>query len=153
MKKLLSLLAIALFVVSCSGDDDGGDSTDVGLAGTYNLTGYTFDEAVDVNLDGTASTDFFAELPCFTAVATFNANGSFTSVTDEIVFDITPTGATVDCGDPESNTGTWSLSGNQLTVVSDGDTDVQEITLTASTITYEIADPDFGLATWVWTRQ
>lgn len=152
MKKLWSLLAIALVLASCSNDDDG-DTTDVGLAGTYNLTGYTFDTAFDVNLDGTASTDFFAELPCFTAVATFNANGAFTSVTDEILIEITPTGASVDCGDPETLTGTWSLSGTQLTVVADGDTEVQDITLTASTITYQITDPDFGLATWVWTRQ
>lgn len=145
-------MAIAFIVVSCSGDDDG-NATDVGLAGTYNLTGYTFDNAVDVNLDGTASTDFFAELPCFTAVATFNANGAFTSVTDEIVIEITPTGNSVDCGDPETSSGTWSLSGDQLTIDADGDSETITVTLTTNTLSYQETDPDFGTATWVWTRQ
>ena len=152
MKKLLSLLAIALLVLSCSGDDDG-DGAEVGLEGNYQLTTYTFNEAQDINFDGTASTNFFAELPCFTAIATFNANGVFTSATDELVIEITPTGGTIDCGDPESLTGTWSLSGDNLSITADGETEVQEITLTATSFSYQIADPDFGLATWVWTRQ
>ncbi len=150
----MSLLALALILASCSGDDDGDNGATADLTGSWTLTSYTFDEAVDVNLDGTPSTDFFAELPCYMSSATFVADGTFTSATSEIDIDIDIVSGTVtvDCAPAVSLTGTWELNGDQLTTTAEGETDTETVELTATTLTFDIVDPEFGAATWVWTR-
>ncbi|GAB5401146.1 MAG: hypothetical protein Aureis2KO_27310 [Aureisphaera sp.] len=153
MKKLMNLLAIALILGSCSNDDDGGDNS-ASLVGSWTLTSYILDQPVDVNLDGTASTDFLDELPCYTSTATFSNDGSFASSTSEIDVDIDIINgtATVICIDPVSLTGTWELNGDQLSITAEGETDTQPVELNGNTLTFEATDPDFGTATWVWTR-
>ncbi len=154
MKKLLSLLAIALILGACSNDDDGGGDNTATLVGSWTLTSYLLDQPVDVNLDGTASNDFLEELPCYTSTATFSSDGSFSSSTSEIDVEIDIINGTTEviCIDPVSLTGTWELNGDQLSITAEGETDTQQVDLNGNTLTFSVTDPDFGSATWVWTR-
>ncbi|MBX2827220.1 MAG: lipocalin family protein [Flavobacteriaceae bacterium] len=153
MKKFVSLLVIALTLGACSNDDDGGNETS-SLVGTWILTSYILDQPVDVNLDGTASNDFLEELPCYMSTATFSENGAFASSTSEIDIEIDIINGTADvvCIDPVALTGTWELNGDQLSITAEGETDTETVDLNGNTLTFAVEDPDFGTATWIWTR-
>ncbi len=132
MKKI-SLLLLGLFVVfSCSSDDSSDNESENNtegtndLVGTWNMTDVRFTENL---LDPTLNladeiVDFLAEENCYLASFTFNADGTLTSSNsvNYIVPDATPTGLSVDCPtESDTDSGTWSLEGNQLTLTDEND--------------------------------
>ena len=63
MKKFIAMAAVALLSFSCSDDDSNELVTSV--EGTWTLTSFELNQALDINGDGTASTDMITESGCF----------------------------------------------------------------------------------------
>ena len=61
--KTLALTALVL-VSACSGSDDDNNSS-VELEGTWKLTAWNIGESVDLNNDGTASSNLLDEMDCY----------------------------------------------------------------------------------------
>ena len=105
MRNLLSMLLVFsfLFTIGCD-DDEATDETNP-LVGVWNMT------SVVIESEGTTTLDASDE---FSIVLIFNEDGTFSN---QGVFD----------GESHSESGTWSTSGNKLTVITE---DVQEGTET-----------------------
>ena len=105
MRNLLSMLLVFsfLFTIGC-GDDEATDETNP-LVGVWNMT------SVVIESEGTTTLDASDE---FSIVLIFNEDGTFSN---QGVMD----------GESHSESGTWSTSGNKLTVITE---DVQEGTET-----------------------
>jgi hypothetical protein len=67
MKKLVLLAGIAMSLTACTNDEElfGGFEPPFSAAGSWKLTAMTVETPVDINNDGTASTDFLAETGCY----------------------------------------------------------------------------------------
>lgn len=67
MKKLVLLAGIALSLTACTNDEElfGGFEPPFSVAGSWKLTAMTVETPVDINEDGTASTDYLAETGCY----------------------------------------------------------------------------------------
>ena len=104
MRNLLSTLLVFsfLFTIGC-GDDEATDSNP--LVGVWNMT------SIVIESEGTTTIDASDD---FSIVLIFNEDGTFSN---QGVFD----------GESHSESGTWSTSGNKLTVITE---DVQEGTET-----------------------
>ena len=105
MRNLLSMLLVFsfLFTIGC-GDDEATDETNP-LVGVWNMT------SVVIESEGTTTLDASDE---FSIVLIFNEDGTFSN---QGVME----------GESHSENGTWSTSGNKLTVITE---DVQEGTET-----------------------
>jgi len=105
MRNLLSMLLVFsfLFTIGC-GDDDANESNP--LVGVWNMTSVSFtNDGTTTTID--ASNDF-------SIVFIFNEDGTFSN-------------QGVVEGESHSESGTWSTSGNKLTVITE---DVEEGTVT-----------------------
>jgi hypothetical protein len=144
MKKLIfNLFAITTLVfTSCSKDDDSNGT--VSLNGTWKLTAWNVTTGVDINNDGTASTNLLQEFDCYNnETIVFGANNtvvanstSYADITAEVT-----TGTTdeytfqVDCIEANDTTPlTWTLSGNTITFDSGSPEDVVVGTLSGNQI-------------------
>ncbi len=144
MKKNILLLFLgASLVFSCSSDNsddsDGNPNGTTDLVGTWVLDDLRIDSSIDDDdLDFAKQIlDFLRAEGCDILVFTFNADQ--TLVSDSKANFIAPTvgtgGLVIPCPDEtDRETSTWSLEGNQLTVV---DENMQEETIT---ITFEDAN-------------
>jgi hypothetical protein len=106
MKKLAFILAIGtLTFVSCKKDKEDCETTAASIAAAYRTVSIKYKAS-----PSSSENDYFATLPACEKddVLTLNANGTY-SYTD----------AGTVCNPPGSYTGTWSVSGNTITV--DGD--------------------------------
>lgn len=121
--KTLTLSAIfmsALFMMSCSSDDDNG--TDPlgpinAVSGTYNLISFTAPTSEDLNEDGTLSANLVSESACYTEWSIqLNSNRSYTRIEKAINVN----DGTINCTGL-TDTGTWDIQGNTVTLTqSDG---------------------------------
>ncbi|RMB59213.1 hypothetical protein EAX61_09160 [Dokdonia sinensis] len=138
MKNVFMALCVVFLLGSCGSDDDASQAN-AGLEGSWELTAYTLAAPQDLNGDGEPSTDVLEELPCFDAAITFRGDGSFTSTTDgfDVEIDVNSGTFFIVCGNPTSLDGTWSLDGDVLTTVSEGETDSAEIDLDGNTFSFD----------------
>ena len=136
MKNYWTIFLATLTLVACSTDaDDDVDSTngDNALVGTWNLTDVRFDEDPnDTTLNfADELVDQLVEDNCFLVTFTFNGDSTVTS-TDKLNFvevNAGPNGLEVPCPSQSDDlSGTWSLSGNQLTI-DDGAGDIRTLTI------------------------
>lgn len=140
MKRKLLLAFVSLGILSsCNNDDnnDGGSSSG-SIAGTYKLTAFNISAPQDLNNDGTPSVNQMNETACFNnSFMTLNADNTF--VYDDKGLDIVTDGVNelIECYDDGDVTGTWSKSGNVLTLTYtfDGDSYSDDYTVSGSTIT------------------
>ncbi|WP_299126968.1 hypothetical protein [uncultured Winogradskyella sp.] len=79
MKKLiftLFSLASLVLITSCESDDDASTNSDASIEGTWLLTAWNSSIPLDLNNDGTASTNLLDEVNCLTnETIVFDANG------------------------------------------------------------------------------
>lgn len=129
-------LILSLFLASCSSDDDGGGDS---IEGTYNITEITttgcddpiFNESFVLDNDGCFTQD--GEQICLTKRSmTFN-NGQFS-----LNYSFSDGTFSIDL----SETGTYTVSGNQVTVCIDGECDTTPFDVNNGTITFRSVDPD-----------
>lgn len=131
MKNVLNylfIISVATFLFSCSGEslDDTvseiqGETitvnfTYIDLIGIWNLSNMHTDVAVDLNNDGVKKTNLKEETTCFDPMAiTFNGDMTFSSINSRM--DFAADGAnTFECMGGRTDSGTWSLDGNVLTL-------------------------------------
>ncbi len=165
MKKNWILLAIATMTLfACSTDNEGNNDEleTSALVGTWNMTDVRFSE--DPN-DSTLIladelVDQLVQENCVLVSFTFNADGTVSS-TDKlnfIEFNAGPMGLEVSCPtESESETGTWTLEGDQLTV-DDGSGTTETLTIGLEGNTLIIAGEDidannYAGAEVVFTRE
>lgn len=141
IKRIFSLIAISFILNSCSNEpiDPAIDiSSSSSVTGTYYMTAFNSSIPTDLNGDGTASTNQMNETNCFNG-SFITLNSNYTFIADSKGLDINVDGATstIECFDEGEITGTWTLSGNQLSITYlDGGTEYTDIaTLSGNTIT------------------
>lgn len=144
MRNKILLLVVGLGMLwSCNKDDDNDNGSSGSIAGTYKLTAFNISVAQDLNGDGTASVNQLSETACFNnSFMTLNSNNTF--VYDDKGVEITSDGMddVIDCYDDGDVTGSWSVSGNTLTLnYSFGGAPVTDTyTISGSTITLSVPD-------------
>ena len=133
MRNLLSMLLVFsfLFTIGC-GDDDATDETNP-LVGVWNMT------SVVIESEGTTTLDASDE---FSIVFIFNEDGT---LSNQGVFD----------GESHSESGTWSTSGNKLTVITEDVeegtvTDIWDYTLSGSSFSFTFTETEDG-GTYTYT--
>ena len=127
MRNLLSMLLVFsfLFTIGC-GDDEATDETNP-LVGVWNMT------SVVIESEGTTTLDASDE---FSIVLIFNEDGTFSN---QGVFD----------GESHSESGTWSTSGNKLTVITEDvqegtETEIWDYTVSGSSFSFTFTDTEDG---------
>ncbi|OAB80508.1 lipocalin family protein [Cochleicola gelatinilyticus] len=143
MKNFLSLLAIALVITSCSSDDDNGGET-ASLVGTWKMTSFGGESTIDIDMDGSASSNLLIETNCYqNETLTFADNGTGVSTSTsyaEITLDISsdaPEGGeyTIECIEEiEISPLTFTQSGNTVDIDSDGESIEAELSGNTMTI-------------------
>ncbi len=153
--KLLSIAFLLTTLIACSGDDDGNTTTpeDDTIVGTWNLIAINSDTALDLNEDGTASTELETEKPCvLDTQVSFSADGT---LMNNPSFAILAFGnISITCVD-SSFDGTWSLDENELTLTQEQVTSTGTIILDGDTLTFLDVTQGLGGATLdgVYQRQ
>lgn len=146
MKKLFSVLILAMIFVGCSSDDDNNAA--VNLEGNWKMTAAHSENAHDMNNDGNASTDVMAQTNCYAnETMEFHANNTLTiknssyldiemelivGTTNQFHYDIT-------CEmENDVTMGTYTRNGNTVTIIAEGQTVVGN--LSGSELTFTIAN-------------
>jgi hypothetical protein len=116
MKKALKI-SVFLFlglVISCS-DDDGSTTTDVNLAGTWDLTEVNVSSAVDVDGDGSSSTNLLDEADCISGTLTIREDMTWSFQQSQFtVTTITNNQYAVQCSGTVQGTGAWANNSTQV---------------------------------------
>ena len=163
MKFKYVLLMISIGLFSCSSDDDNQSESVVpdviSIVGNWELTSVMADIPVDLDGDGTISSNLLEELPCFMSTYLINEDNTFeqTSVDVDVNINILvlPPMIEADCLETSSvEVGTWSLEEDQLTITDeDGEVRIFMVTLTETTLSFSDDIEDIGQADLVFTRQ
>ncbi len=142
IKSIVKFLVLSIALVTASCDNEPIDpaidiSASSSVTGTYYMTAFNSSIPTDLNEDGSASTNQMNETNCFNgSFITLNSNNTFVANSKGI--DINTTGATsiIECFDEGNFTGTWALSGNQLSITYlDGGVEYTDVaTLSGNTI-------------------
>ena len=134
MRNLLSMLLVFsfLFTIGCD-DDEATDETNP-LVGVWNMTSLSFATG-----GATTTIDASAE---FSIVIIFNEDGTFSN---QGVME----------GESHSESGTWSTSGNKLTVITEDveegtETEIWDYTVSGSSFSFTFTDTEDG-ETWTYT--
>lgn len=151
----MSVFILAVLLVSCSSDDDA--EIYQGIVGQWTLIKANVENPIDVNGDGTADPDFMKELDCFTGTAAFREDETFTQTFAKIE-EIEVNGVFITgCNGFTTNTGTYVLTGNQLTLIIDGPeptTSVTTILIDGDVLKASLVDfGDLGDVELVYRRQ
>ncbi|MFD2564058.1 lipocalin family protein [Aquimarina rubra] len=156
----LFLISFALVFTSCSNDDDGGDVNPdtVSLVGTWELTSASGALPLDLDMNGTASSNLLDELPCFEDTIIVNDDNTYDQTASELDVNVeigVPPVVTASCtGVTLTETGTWNLDQDQLTFAPSGmDAKTVTITLTETTLSFTDVVEDLGEVALIFTRQ
>lgn len=131
MKKLFFAAAlVGLTLASCNDDDD--TVVNAAVEGNWKLTGFTLDEPVDFNNDGTLSTNLITETGCYNASGlVFSGTGqavvSLQSIEATITGDNSNPTINIECLPADVAIGTYTITQNTVTLsggAGDGDMDV-----------------------------
>jgi hypothetical protein len=132
MRNLLSTLLVFsfLFTIGCE-DDDATESNP--LVGVWNMTSLSITAPVDTTMDANEN---------FSIVFIFNEDGTFSN-------------QGVEGGESHSETGTWSTSGNKLTIITEDVEEGQETlicdyTVSEDSFSMTITEIEEGV-TWTFT--
>ncbi|MBQ4818721.1 lipocalin family protein [Aquimarina sp. MMG016] len=156
--RVVFLFVVSLGLFSCSSDDDA-PSVMGSLVGTWELTSVTGGIPVDLNMDGTPSTNLLQELPCFKDTLVVNDDNTYSQDVTDIDVSVDTSGPfpipIVECtGLILMETGTWSLVGDQLTFTPEGqDPTIVAIMLTETTLSFSDTVEGLGQVALMFTRQ
>lgn len=118
---------------------DNSIVTNPSFAGSYLLTNFNTSIPTDLNGDGVNSTNQLNETSCFDgSLLTLNSNNTFVANSKGVEINID--GTQIDCFEDPNITGTWSVSGNQLTLTytDSGNPYTDVYTISGNTLTYSI---------------
>lgn len=129
--KLLLLIAFPVFLLSCGAEDlDDIKAESISepitvanisysdLVGHWDLSAMTASDLVDLNGDGTGSTNLMQETSCFNPMSiTFNSDMTFSSVNARLDFKAGENDDEFFCMEGNTaDTGTWDVEGDELTL-------------------------------------
>lgn len=164
MKKYLFILAISVFTVSCSKDDDNNvviPTPPVVTSETYQLTAYNTATPTDLNGDGTASVNQMTEINCFNANSvTIKSDNTFTAQQNGVYVETETTPATAVCYEIPAITGTYTIENGVITMnyiyegVAQEQQYVMDDTSLRSTYTddFIVSKDDTGAAVYITTE-
>ncbi|MEC7264590.1 MAG: hypothetical protein VXW38_12690 [Bacteroidota bacterium] len=102
-------------LLSCSKDEGGSTSADANLIGTYDLQEVNLSGAVDVDGDGSSSTNLMDEADCISGTLIIRENMTWQfEQTNFTVTNITNNQVHVDCSGSSLGTGAWASDGVQI---------------------------------------
>src|SRR5690606_14981988 len=131
---------VAAFAASCSDDESSSNVTNP--EGMYVMTAFTVSEPQDLNNDGTASPDIMDETECFeNSFVQINSDNTFTASGEGMEINLDENfEAAVACSDEGSYSGTWTMSGNNITMqyTMDGEEVSETFKVTDSTIKFNM---------------
>lgn len=124
------LISLSLIIISCAGDDLNdlqsesldtkmltANIVDSDLVGTWDLSKMATDSLVDLNQDGVFTNNLLIETTCFDPMSIiFNPDKSFSSVNSRMDFKAGETDDQFLCMGGRTDTGTWSIEGDVLTL-------------------------------------
>ncbi|WP_026450923.1 lipocalin family protein [Aequorivita capsosiphonis] len=152
MKRLMSVLLIAIFFSACSSDDTNSGTT---LVGSWKLVELNAAIPLDLNNDGTANRNVIEEIPCIKGNATFTADGNYLSTLCKVDEEEVDGTIVFNCNGDIVGSRTYELNGNQLTLTPDApesETSTTIIDLNSNTISITISAGDFGTLEFVADR-
>ena len=115
LKSIFLYVLSSLVFVACSDDDGGSTSTEVDIYGTYDLQEVNVSTAVDVNGDGSSSTNLMDEADCISGTLIIRENMTWQfEQTNFTVTSITNNQYYVDCEGSSLGTGAWASDGVQI---------------------------------------
>ena len=154
---MIALLLLMGFFLSCSTDSEDSETPlDMSLVGTWDLTSLTTTAGLDLNGDGTSSTNVLDELPCFTTEIIFSSDQTYRATTSDIEFTGTSLNDIMaDCNGSTIETGTYEFTGNTLVLDSDVEdgTTTADVTLDDNMLTVSQDDSDLGPVILVLQRR
>ncbi len=152
MKNIMYLFILTLFIAGCSSDDDTGSENN--LTGAWVLAEVNLPLPLDLNGDGTPSTNVLDEFSCFQGSLSFQGNGQYAQNLSTLVETEVDGETVITCGPPLITTGTYELEGNQLTTVdSNGISNTTTISLQQNTLRASIAVGEYGNLGVVYVRE
>ena len=146
MKRLFSVLCIAILFAACSSDDDSSSSENR-LEGSWTLTEANLVVPIDFNNDGTADRNIKNEVPCFESDITFRADNTFTQNFTNLEIEEVNGEFTVICDGNLTTTGTYELDGDQLTTTVETGTS-PEVTTTTIDLSGDTLKSSFDFDTY-----
>jgi hypothetical protein len=144
MKSKIFSLALVLVLFSCSKSDEASDvapPTVASVSGSYLLTKINVSVPQDLNNDGIKSTNIMSETNCYNQnILVLKENGTYTLTDKGLEIEISgPNGSitTLSCYTDPIISGTWSLSGNTIKFIDNGETrtlNVKDNTITETVL-------------------
>jgi len=160
LKFFFFAVSLALLFASCSSDDDATPVVDPvsAFVGTWKLTSASGTLPLDLDMDGTASTNLLEELTCFDDTIVVSADNTYTQDVTEIDVELIPGFPPVvnaSCtGVVLNETGMWDLVGDQLTFTpAEMDSRTVTVVLSETTLSFIDIDDDLGAIALVFTKQ
>ena len=153
MKRLMSVLFIAVLFAACSSDDD--NSSEPSIVGSWTLIELNAENPMDFNNDGTADRNILNEIPCYEGHASFTADGNYLLTLSNVNAEEVEGVWNIDCDGNSVNSGTYVLNGDQLTTNPDNpeeETSTTTIDLSNNIIKYSINGGGLGQVEFVARR-
>ena len=153
MKRIMSVLFIAVLFAACSSDDDNNSKPSI--VGSWTLVELNATIPMDFNNDGTADRNIMNEIPCYEGHASFTANGNYLLTLSNVNAEIVDGRWNIDCDGSSVNSGTYVLNGDQLTTNPDNpeeETSTTTIELSNNTAKYSMAAGNLGTVEYVLHR-
>lgn len=155
---LFLFISFSLFLSSCDGDDLDdlqaedletkmltANIVDSDLVGDWGLSIMETDSLVDLNKDGVSTQNLLSETTCFNSMSiTFNPDKTFSSVNSRMDFKAGETDDKFLCMDDRTDTGTWSVEGDLLTLNVKIDNSIynheKKIAMNGNTFSFEVTE-------------
>ncbi|MEO1485821.1 MAG: hypothetical protein AAFU57_08740 [Bacteroidota bacterium] len=151
-KTIFAFLAFGLLLTGCSDDDEGAPNFDAEIAGVYDLVEVNVSQALDIDNDGSSSTNLLDEVTCITGTLTLSENNQY-SVSQSTINVTTITGGLffADCSGTTTSSGTWSGSSNS--VVFSGGTLFTTLARANDRLTNTVGEDLPGILTYVYQKR
>lgn len=153
-RNILGCLFVLLSIISCSSDDGEtaptNTSENLEVVGVWDLVAVNISSGQDLNLDGTASTNLVEELSCITGSLLINENMVWTFEQSNIAVSTITSGVFfAQCSGTQNDTGNWSASQTQLTLVGDRG-EITTLTISGNQLINNVGEDLPGILSFVY---
>ncbi|MEO0527552.1 MAG: hypothetical protein AAFZ89_10010 [Bacteroidota bacterium] len=157
----ISLVLFAAFIalfISCdvSSDDDATELPNFDVLGLYDLVEVNVNPALDLNEDGTASTNMVDELDCLSGTLLIDGDLVWTLSQVDLVVNTIPIGEllfVIDCADTTAVSGTWFSDETEVTFSGDPALSTLEILDNGDRLINTVGEDLPGFMSFVYERR
>jgi len=112
--KIFGIVFLLLVIISCS-DDDGDTESPSEFVGTWDLTEVNVSSSLDLDGDGTSSTNILDETDCITGTFIFNEDSTYQYQQSSFRITLITNGSHyVSCYGDNLATGVWTSNGSEV---------------------------------------